>query len=1850
MSWLVAPDGKPIRFGSRPLFAPEVAVEDEIAPVLTNPSPVEILDNVASGTLVGTLTTTNTPNPPPVYSITAGNDAGYFSLDPGTGGLTTVGTVTAGSFSLSLQAANGVLPNGTATWAITITTATLTSYDFSSVAAATATLALPGVEFTRSGARGYIDASGNRALAATNIPRLAHDPSSLAFEGLAHEVAGVELHKSSNGSNSSYFPFPATINGLPVTVTYGVQEDGAKGVYVEVGDGVTVTTSGTSFTFSLHQSNPVNASTCVPHEEFVTGDEFLAGVSPKLISGDFSNVTGGKLMFRLAERTNTGAFVGSNTSVDFIPTIGRAPDQRIEVQRALAAATAVRPQMLVRGDHGASALIHFKIFLGDFALRQADLEPYIGGQIEADAAATTTGVGADGLKVPAANGEYDITIGTLGGDYIVRDTISNGLWTVRFPSEALAAGENRIRTVGPFTYVAAAATELTMPWDWAAIRAAGPGTNGATTLSAAPPTYVSPVTNIEKETWDGRADDIFDEALAYIKQGGGGPTSLKGARLIVYFNNLVSQNAMRLNSTTPLSGTTVSAASPERQWAGLRICLAALWARDCFTDSEWAAFQELCRGWGADVIEHYTFDTLTNTNGSIRNNHAGWAHYFCALCGIIANEPSLLERSIEFVRWCMYSTWTDLVQENGQQERIFGYNPEPGTFPLPTLDGIDLDRAVSGSTVKHDGVHYSFWKMQGIIMVSLLARWNNIANLFTETTHDSYPAITATNVNDMLVGWKAIVDDAGAAVAAFLNAYDVDATKPVTTAMLRVNTTNGQPDGGIWQSHEKFGMFKLAAKLTENAAATWRTQILANYAGGTDRNCMGDIDWAYDNMDGGTATPATDIFTTIAASSRTGSTQSNVHLIFGMPLAEGQLPAGSHIQAYLAGSPLPTQTSNITLSRRWCLVCVIASPGTVASDLDFVVEAGDPVTTQDITSAEFETWLNADAGRATIATVEVDGVTYTADMADALGETGTYTHGTPHEFGRYASGPYLNYLRLIVPLTNGVDTHPALFVEFQPAIFSNGSGTISKVRTDALLCQTTLFGEDAGNYMLDKWELTIGGVSQESWDAREPAANVTSISAARGSSAHGTISIGLSANVMTSLDVGAALELHNGRGTITAQTGTGFTLQVPFDDDAYAQSQSVTSPANVNLNGLTAVWGGEARCRFTGTDRVRVQNTTATACTLRFTRVTTAFAADTEDLVLVSGATQYLGDFHSFSQVQCIAGSCTGLVIGYGGLESTTTPVTSGNWGLFATKYLMGSRLRIRGWHGTPTDVHLAFDPTYLIDETKMLPPADLARMPDLAATITSDKAILDALPQQAATGSQRHLRPYIANTFTTNGATLGFTHNIAGSAEWSPLNRYALEWLQKPTDPNAWDQLATRAEASNWITHFSRIDEVTGLFVDIDTATRWNHTQNLNYGTPNVTQWYLGNKHTGTFANFWQYHTSFDGGHMEPIAETYFMMTGDLWAFQNIVGCQQALWASSNPSYRSITNKGSSLNWQNNMGGRPAANTVHQLGQMIALWPESPDDVIGGKASWKARLDFFQSSIYSMYVTPGPDLLGFYPYALGADTTMRKGDFNFFQYSEGFEVIILFHQTYYGEALGRILAMGALGSQGSAIVEAQLGWILDSVDGGDWHPAHYGSMPAGLGLRTSPRKPYGSLAEAYRALREDKYPNQVTGPSGSNAFSYTTPIATLTLSSAAIGERTATFSVPVPWPEHDGSFISPTSVANGLGTILDVVSPTSALVSVTTAFNATSYISGNWRLGLPAPTATPTGLLGDRSQTSTNNYLALLIGCVALAKQFPALETRAQAAYDMLIGLLEDLNGATPYNTGTALYAMRPY
>jgi hypothetical protein len=44
------------------------------------------------------------------------------------------------------------------------------------------------------------------------------------------------------------------------------------------------------------------------------------------------------------------------------------------------------------------------------------------------------------------------------------------------------------------------------------------------------------------------------------------------------------------------------------------------------------------------------------------------------------------------------------------------------------------------------------------------------------------------------------------------------------------------------------------------------------------------------------------------------------------------------------------------------------------------------------------------------------------------------------------------------------------------------------------------------------------------------------------------------------------------------------------------------------------------------------------------------------------------------------------------------------------------------------------------------------------------------------------------------------------------------------------------------------------------------------------------------------------------------------------------------------------------------------------------------------------------------------------------------------------------------------------------------------------------------------------------------------------------------------------------------------------------------------------------------------------------------LAKQFPALETRAQAAYDMLIGLLEDLNGATPYNTGTALYAMRPY
>ena len=133
-----------------------------------------VAENSAAGTAVGTVTATTTGAGPVTYALTAGNEAGAFALDAGTGAITVTGALdyeTTPSYPVTVTANDG--QGGTSTAAVTITVTNVdeapgfgaADYAFSVAedAAAGTAVGTVGATDPEGGAVSYAIAAGNEA-------------------------------------------------------------------------------------------------------------------------------------------------------------------------------------------------------------------------------------------------------------------------------------------------------------------------------------------------------------------------------------------------------------------------------------------------------------------------------------------------------------------------------------------------------------------------------------------------------------------------------------------------------------------------------------------------------------------------------------------------------------------------------------------------------------------------------------------------------------------------------------------------------------------------------------------------------------------------------------------------------------------------------------------------------------------------------------------------------------------------------------------------------------------------------------------------------------------------------------------------------------------------------------------------------------------------------------------------------------------------------------------------------------------------------------------------------------------------------------------------------------------------------------------------------------------------------------------------------------------------------------------------------------------------------------------------------------------------------------------------------
>jgi len=774
----------------------------------------------------------------PVFSVTGSATAlrrgrvlaagaGSFAV---TGGAATLGkgnslAAETGSFALTGDAAvlraTRSLVSESGSFVLTGGEATLTYVSASPYVFDYSTAALPdGATYTRTGERGYINSTPEMAFAAANAPRFDHDPVTGAYRGILFEPAKTELHDNPTlaGSPPPGMQIPSPSNGLTATVTGNQTVDGVPGFTVRyVG-----TTTGTSTTITLHDGASVPATAAT------VGTTFIGGCYVKLVAGATTNIS--SFNFRMAERKADGGYATSsgNTSVNFTPTTASAASQRVTATRELQAADAVRPQALVRLNYSSGVAIDVTLFIGLCSVVDAATATGLGSPVQA-----TGGYGADQLVHTVPNGDYEITVTMEGGSYSVLDTVSTGSHNFYLPSDAIVAGETRFTGIS-YAQQAAGSTDLTAPWDFDAVLAQGVLVDGdeGTNLRGTPPVYTTnPVTLADKDLWDTRAYDIFDDADDYMLQGSGATVLADNIRR--YILNLAENDYMRLNASTNLSGGDGQTKNfvSERNWAVILVAWSYMKCRGIFSAGEQAAIEAWFGALGDDIAWYYKFET--DTLGSKLNNHFGWGNQALMMSAVISNRRDLFERALASQRRIMYGTVADFVKDTSGPVPMLGYNPNSGTHPLPPgILSVDLDR-YSSPTV-HNGIYYNWWHNSSRCITGLFARANGV-NLLTESTYDGDTA--GATFDDILTGYKEVCDDAGAEVIAFLNAYDANviaAGDTVTTSDLNVAAHKVKPD---------MSGFRLLTAIEPFASGSYAATIDANLTGKTDRLMGGSIDY-----------------------------------------------------------------------------------------------------------------------------------------------------------------------------------------------------------------------------------------------------------------------------------------------------------------------------------------------------------------------------------------------------------------------------------------------------------------------------------------------------------------------------------------------------------------------------------------------------------------------------------------------------------------------------------------------------------------------------------------------------------------------------------------------------------------------------------------------------------------------------------------------------------------------------------------------------------------------------------------------------------------------------------------------
>jgi len=373
-------------------------------------------------------------------------------------------------------------------------------------------------------------------------------------------------------------------------------------------------------------------------------------------------------------------------------------------------------------------------------------------------------------------------------------------------------------------YLPKRSMDLVPPADFEAIltlRDADTHTNTGTAISA-PPTYA--YTLADQPNWDSRANTLSPYADSYIKQGRSNTVNAQSVRN--WLVDFARQRAMRLSAGQVFpAGMDEGDFVTKRNWGCAMFAWCYLKTRNhwVYSYADKVSVEDWFSGMADDIMRYYQY--TTDTLGSKQNNHLGWATHAAMLAAIITNRRDVFDWCVNEQKHILNDSMADtFVKEDSVVRPICGYNPDAGhLMPNRAMLMLDLDRYQAGEI--HDGVYYNWYHQSNMMMTAINARKNGV-NMFTY-------AGTNADLTSISAAYKAICDDAGAAVWAFIFANDVD-NGATTSAALRVATHKVDAD---------MSGFRLASIIPEISVLASAATIDANLTGKTQNILGGDIDY-----------------------------------------------------------------------------------------------------------------------------------------------------------------------------------------------------------------------------------------------------------------------------------------------------------------------------------------------------------------------------------------------------------------------------------------------------------------------------------------------------------------------------------------------------------------------------------------------------------------------------------------------------------------------------------------------------------------------------------------------------------------------------------------------------------------------------------------------------------------------------------------------------------------------------------------------------------------------------------------------------------------------------------------------